>query len=1429
MAPDSALVLDVASTACATIFIVTIPSRLWKLHRSRLRSTPSYRGTFKFALGALLTVILSVFWTRCLGTDFPHKIYFLVPLFTSILASFGLSVILFQEQYKYYRASDQVKLYFLCSIVCDGIYLTIPSGTGARLDTLRPVMFRCLAHLLLFVFECWPRDSPFSILNEHTSPEKLYGLLDRVFFTWINPILIRGYKNALINEDLPLLNQHMSSELTRIAIIEAWSQGAKPPTKTALPLSLLKCLKRPFLAAIIPRVFLIIFQYSQPTLIKQSIRYVTAYSSYANDDYGFWLVLSAVAIYIGLALSTAIYQNSLNTLKLMTRSALIGLIHEKIIESPSISYDDGEASTLMSTDADSLDGIAEMFHETWAQVIEVMIGITLLAREVGWIWPLPLFLIYLCSHMSRFVAKNLQPRQKAWNNATQNRLAVVSSVLSSIKIVKMVGLQLNLTHRIQQLREAELWEASKLRWIRVYYNMSANALGIFSPAITLVIFAVISSSQGRELDTETVFTTVAILSMITHPANMIMTIVPRAVSAFAGFERIQSFLVRPSLETYRTTKSESVINRLPQNVPSHQVTSNPAIRIEQLRIGQEHVVLEGVNIEVAAGSFAIVSGPTGSGKTTLLRAIIGEISPTHGSISLATEPIAYCAQRPWLPSGTVRDVICGAPNTAVDLTENDERWYHEVTEICCLTHDFESFPAADQTQVGSRGLNLSGGQRQRVTLARALFARCDILLLDDILSGLDGDTEKAVFNNLFGPTGLIRRLKTTVILVSNSSQYFEAADNIVVLDQHGVLEQGSWENIKVKAGSISKFSRTHNSKDNPVLSAFDKLSKLAQVGIETEADLARRTGDPALYSYYFRSVELSSLIFLIITPTIYAFFITFPQYWLQLWTEIGGKETWFYTTGYILISIISWTSTCAQMWCLLIRLAPQSGWRLHQLLLDIVASAPLSYFSQTENGSILNRFSQDIQFIDNQLPSALQTVVVQILKLVMQVILLCVAQKWLAVSLPACMFVLYIVQKVYLRTSRQLRFLELQSRAGVFSSFLDTIEGLETIRAFGWSEAVRRDNIRCVNDAQRPEFLLLCLQRWLNIVLDLLAAAIAASVLAIAVALRGHVSGGQIGVALNIMLVVNGTLLKLVVSWTDLENSLGAISRIKLLEMTTPSEGGSLSSLAPPENWPPRGHIKISNISASYQASSVVLKNVSLDIPAGRKLIVCGRTGSTLLSVLLRLLEPRSGTIELDGIDIKQVSLDVLRRKCFVAVTQDPLLMPNETLRFNLDPDSSTSDDLIISAISKAGLESHFLSGNIRLGGEAASFAVHPILDRKLSLFQELSVGQCQLFALCRALVKTISLRDSGVMPVVLLDEITSSLDTTTESRVHRIIDDEFTKRGHTVIIVAHRLGALEEHTKPGRDGVVLMADGRVQDVIQDLGPSTFQNLAKLA
>jgi ATP-binding cassette subfamily C (CFTR/MRP) protein 1 len=229
------------------------------------------------------------------------------------------------------------------------------------------------------------------------------------------------------------------------------------------------------------------------------------------------------------------------------------------------------------------------------------------------------------------------------------------------------------------------------------------------------MFAIISGIRGRNLDTETAFTTMAILSMVTHPANMVMTIVPRGVAAFAGFERIQAFLLRSSLQNDRETLPKPTVNNLSWNPTSGHLTNpSPAIQIYQLRIGRKQLILENVNVEMAPRSLTILSGPTGSGKSSLLRAILGEVVPAYGSISLSNQKMAYCAQKPWLPSGSIKQVIYGPRGIYGAMEQDEDKWYSEVTNACCLSHDLETLPAGDQTQIGSWGQNLSGGQRQRV-------------------------------------------------------------------------------------------------------------------------------------------------------------------------------------------------------------------------------------------------------------------------------------------------------------------------------------------------------------------------------------------------------------------------------------------------------------------------------------------------------------------------------------------------------------------------------------------------------------------------------------------------------------------------------------------------------------------------------------------
>ncbi len=222
---------------------------------------------------------------------------------------------------------------------------------------------------------------------------------------------------------------------------------------------------------------------------------------------------------------------------------------------------------------------------------------------------------------------------------------------------------------------------------------------------------------------------------------------------------------------------------------------------------------------------------------------------------------------------------------------------------------------------------------------------------------------------------------------------------------------------------------------------------------------------------------------------------------------------------------------------------------------------------------------------------------------------------------------------------------------------------------------------------------------------------------------------------------------------------------------------------------------------------------------------------------LLRILELQSGQIVLDGVDISRVRLQLLRERCFITVSQDTLLLSNETLRFNLDPEHSLEADVIVDALKRTGLWQHFYGNgedsnrHLMLDSErtvdSGALAQHPVLDKKVLSFPELSVGQSQLFALCRAIIKVNLVRRAGVKPIVLLDEITSSLDYATESAIYAIINEEFTEKGHTTIIIAHRLSILAEHIKSGRDVVAVMGEGRLQELITDPTPMSFKTLGE--
>jgi len=193
----------------------------------------------------------------------------------------------------------------------------------------------------------------------------------------------------------------------------------------------------------------------------------------------------------------------------------------------------------------------------------------------------------------------------------------------------------------------------------------------------------------------------------------------------------------------------------------------------------------------------------------------------------------------------------------------------------------------------------------------------------------------------------------------------------------------------------------------------------------------------------------------------------------------------------------------------------------------------------------------------------------------------------MAVFIPVCGITVFFVQKFYLKTSRQLRLLDLEAKSPLYSNFIETLEGLVTIRAFGWQTQFERHNQRLLIASQGPRYLLFCVQRWLSLVLDMLVAVLAVVLIVLATQLKSRTSMGAIGVALVNVTNFNQSLTNLVRSWTAMETSLGAIARIKGFVSGTPSEQRSDMSEQHHPGWPRAGIITFDRITAAYRYLTV--------------------------------------------------------------------------------------------------------------------------------------------------------------------------------------------------------------------------------------------------
>lgn len=380
--------------------------------------------------------------------------------------------------------------------------------------------------------------------------------------------------------------------------------------------------------------------------------------------------------------------------------------------------------------------------------------------------------------------------------------------------------------------------------------------------------------------------------------------------------------------------------------------------------------------------------------------------------------------------------------------------------------------------------------------------------------------------------------------------------------------------------------------------------------------------------------------------------------------------------------------------------------------------------------------------VDAELPIHLLNTVSEFFISIMQVVLIAVAALYVLALLPAIAIALFLIQHFYLRTSKQLRQLDLQSKSSLHTKFIEASTGLLTIRAHGWQGTMREEFGEKLDRSQEPLYLLAIVQLWLQLTLNLLVTGLSITVAGFAVGIRDKTNVGAIGVAFLNMTTLGERMTRFITSWTSLEVAIGAIARIQAFEKDTPEETDPESPVNVAAKWPESGTIRFDNVWASYDTfpdkTDWSLRGVSFQIRSGEKIAICGRTGSgksTLLVSLLALIEAKEGAIAVDDVDISRVERSILRSR-FDVISQDTFSQ-GETVRGALDPEGRFSDEAITEI-----LEDCAMLHKIESSGGFSTKVV------EISF----SAGEAQLFALARTILGA-QYRQSGI---VLLDEATS-------------------------------------------------------------------------
>ena len=659
--------------------------------------------------------------------------------------------------------------------------------------------------------------------DEDECPYEYADVFSVLTFGWMTPLMKYGYRQYLTQDDLWNLRKEDTTKVTGASLAESWDEELDKK-RPSLWWAMFRSFGGPYFRATCIKTLSDLLQFAQPQLLRWLIAFV---DSYRNDGTPHQPIIRGAAIAIAMfAVSVGqtvclhqYFQRAFET-GMRVRSALTAMIYSKSMKLSNegrATKTTGDIVNYMAVDTQRLQDLTQYGQMLWSAPFQIILCMASLYQLVGLSMLAGVGVMILMIPVNGLIARIMKNLQKKQMKNKDSRTKLVTEILNNMKSIKLFAWSQAFMARLNFVRnEQELKTLRQIGATQAFANFTWATTPFLVSCSTFAVFVLV---RDEPLSTEIVFPALTLFNLLGFPLAILPMVITSIVEATVAVGRLTSFFTAEEIQADAVGREAAATN-----------TGDESVRVRDATFAWDRndsrKCLEDINLTAHKGELTCVVGRVASGKSSLLQAILGDIWKIHGEV-VVHGAIAYVAQQSWVMNASVKENIVFGHRW-------DPTFYERTLQACALLDDLKTLPDGDRTEVGERGISLSGGQKARLTLARAVYARADVYLLDDVLSAVDQHVGRHLINNVLGPKGVLA--SKTRILATNSITVLSEANFVILLKGGKVSESGTYHQLLAMRGEIANLVKTANSEEgtpgDSTPSSFEDSRVSSSPGIE---------------------------------------------------------------------------------------------------------------------------------------------------------------------------------------------------------------------------------------------------------------------------------------------------------------------------------------------------------------------------------------------------------------------------------------------------------------------------------------------------------------------------------------------------------------------------------------------------------------------